>query len=320
MRPLLVAALAGACLSGAAPVRADAPATDTQAHQAYERGTQAYRRKDYATAAREYAAADALSPNPTALQAALDAAVQVDDPVLGAQLLDRARGSPRTNSLVSTMLVAEQKFAHRTGRIGVACAAQPCLATIDGAAVDPSRPVVVRVGSHTVMVDSAGAASTQTVTVPPDETVTVASAAPPAPTPAPASPSSSSPAPPPMTSTDSPLPPPPPVTDDAPGISRVWFLVGAGATVLVGGVTLASAIDVASQNGAFAVCRTASATASDDCGQRQSNGQSAQARTNVLLGVTAVLGLATVVLIPFVRWHGMTAGATVGGLAFDARF
>ncbi len=156
MRPLVVAALACACLLGAAPAAADPPSTDVQAHQAYERGTSAYRRKDYATAAREYAAADALSPNPVALQAAIDAAVQADDPVLGLQLLERAKGAPRTSALLSTMLVAEQKFAHRTGRIGITCPAQPCLATIDGAAIDPSQPTVVRVGAHSVMVESGG--------------------------------------------------------------------------------------------------------------------------------------------------------------------
>ena len=40
----------------------------------------------------------------------------------------------------------------------------------------------------------------------------------------------------------------------------------------------------------------------------------------MLVGVTAVLGVATVALIPFIRWHGMTAAVTAGGLAFDARF
>jgi hypothetical protein len=314
MRPLVVAALACACLLGTAPAAADPPSTDVQAHQAYERGTSAYRRKDYATAAREYAAADALSPNPVALQAAIDAAVQADDPVLGLQLLERAKGAPRTSALLSTMLVAEQKFAHRTGRVGITCPAQPCLATIDGAAIDPSRPTVVRVGAHSVMVESGGSTTTRSVTVPPDETVTVAAAAPSGPT-------SATPSPAPMPAVAPPLPPPPPVTSDASGLSPVWFLVGVGATVVAGGVTIGSAVDTASQSSGFNACRAAPPQLpTSECDARASSGQSAQARTNVLVGVTAVLGVATVALIPFIRWHGMTAAVTAGGLAFDARF
>jgi hypothetical protein len=310
MRPLVVAALACACLLGAAPAAADPPSTDVQAHQAYERGTSAYRRKDYPTAAREYAAADALSPNPVALQAAIDATVQADDPVLGLQLLERAKGAPRTSALLSTMLVAEQKFAHRTGRIAITCPAQPCLATVDGAAIDPSQPTVVRVGAHSVMVESAGSSTTRSVTVPPDETVAVAAEGASGPT-------SATPPPPPMPAVAPPLAPPPPVTSDASGLSPVWFLVGVGATVVAGGVTIGSAIDTASKNSSFNSCRNAPAPG---CRDLASSGQSAEARTNVLLGVTAVLGVATVALIPFIRWHGMTAAVTAGGLAFDARF
>jgi hypothetical protein len=322
MRPLVVAVLACACLLGAAPARADGPATDVQAHQAYERGTAAYRRKDYATAAREYAAADALSPNPVALQAAIDATIQGDDPVLGLQLVERARGAPRTSALLSTMLVAQQKFAHRTGRIGVACPAQPCLATIDGAAIDPSQPTVVRVGAHTVMVESGGSTITRTLTVPPDETVTLT---PSSSSPSPSSPPASSPtaapstAPSPSTS-PAPAPPPSPAPSpaDASDLSPVWFFATLGATAVAGGLTLASGIDTSNKSSAFSACRAPGAPS--DCGQLASDGQSAQTRTNVLLGVTAALGLTTVALVPFVRWHHITAAVTAGGLAFDARF
>ena len=328
MRPLVVAVLACACLVpvAAAPARADAPTTDVQAHQAYERGTAAYRRKDYATAAREYAAADALSPNPTALQAAIDATVQGDDPVLGLQLLERARGAPRTSALLSTMLVAEQKFAHRTGRIGIVCPAQPCLATIDGAAIDPSQPTLVRVGAHTVMLESGGSSTTRTLTVAPDETQTITAASPASPP----SSSSSPPAPPPAPSTPPPTPPAPapspaPPPADASGLSPVWLFATLGATVIAGGLTIASGIDTSNKSSAFtnAGCRAPGAPFAT-CNPLSSDGQSAQMRTNILIGVTAALGLASAVLVPFVRWHhttvSVTAAVTAGGLAFDARF
>lgn len=316
MRPLVVAALTCACahLLLAAPARAEGSLTDAQAHQAYERGTAAYRRRDYATAAREYAAADALSPSPVALQAAIDAAVQADDPVLGMQLVERARGAPPTRALVSTMSVAEQKFAHRTGRIGITCAARPCLATIDGAAIDPAQPAVVRVGSHTVLVDSGGSAATRTVTVPPDETVVVAP-------PTPAAPLGASTPTPTPTPTDSPAAAPglAPEPRDLSGLSPAWFIAAASATAVAGGLTLASGIDTESRSASFTACRSA-AMPLTSCGQLASNGQSAQTRTNVLIGVTAALGLTTALLVPFVRWHGITAAVAARGVSFDARF
>jgi hypothetical protein len=325
MRSHLLGGLACACaLLFGAVAQADPPSSDTPAHQAYERGTTAYRKKDYATAAREYAAADALSPNPVALQAAIDATVQADDPVLGEQLLDRARGEPRTSALLATMLVAEQKFAHRTGRIAVTCAAQPCLATVDGAAIDPSEPVVVRIGAHTVLIDAGGSATTRTVTVRPDEVVTATSTTPPgslgSPPAAPASTTAATSA-----SPAAPSPAPPSARyatqnqdrDSSSGLAPIWFLVGVGATVLTGGATVVSGIDTANQSSTFQPCRT---KAVSGCSQLASNGQFAQTRTNVLLGVTAAFGVTTLVLIPLTRWQGATVGITSGGIAFDARF
>ncbi len=222
------------------------------------------------------------------------------------------------------MLVAEQKFAHRTGRIGITCPAQPCLATIDGAAIDPSQPAVVRVGAHTVMVESGGATLTRTLTVPPDETVTFASSSPSAPS----SPQTSPPPPPspslapPTSSAPAPLPPLPPAPPpaDSSGLSPVWLLAALGTTAVAGGFTLASGVDTSNKNSAFSSCRTPSPAPGTDCGQLASDGQSAQTRTNVLLGVTAALAVASAVLVPFIRWHRITAAVTAGGLAFDARF
>ena len=109
---------------------------------------------DYATAARaSYAAADALAPNPVALQAAIDATVLGDDPVFGTTLLDRARGEPRTDALLTSMMTAERKFAHRVGRIRLRCPSAPCLAAIDGVAAVAGDPIVVRVGSHAVTLE-----------------------------------------------------------------------------------------------------------------------------------------------------------------------
>ena len=183
MRSLVVALVACASLAWSAPSQAQGAPMGADAHDAYARGTSAYRRGDYAAAAREYAAADALAPNPVALQAAIDATVMGDDPVFGTTLLDRARGEPRTDALLTTMLTAEKKFAHRVGRIRLQCPSAPCLAAIDGAAAVAGDPVVVRLGSHAVTLEAAGTLVQRVVTVAPDETIVVGpDPAPPVPT------------------------------------------------------------------------------------------------------------------------------------------
>ncbi|HEY8086208.1 MAG TPA: hypothetical protein VIF09_00135 [Polyangiaceae bacterium] len=303
---LLVALGIAAALAWSPGAHAE-PQSEVQAHAAYERGTAAFRRGDFATAAREYSAADALAPNPVALQAAIDATVQADDPILGEQLLDRARATARVDSLVASMLAAERKFAHRTGRIVLACPAPPCLAAIDGVATPPGVPAVVRVGSHTITLEASGGVTTRVVTVGPDETETIAPGAAPAPAPAPAPASAPAPAPAP-----SPAPSPP-----RPGLSPVFFWLASGATVVAGGLTLASGVDTANRHSTFeGTC----GTDAPGCSHLSADGKSAQLRTNVLLGVTAALGAATLVTAVLVRWHGASLSAGPASLAFDARF
>ncbi|HEY8039833.1 MAG TPA: hypothetical protein VIF15_08580 [Polyangiaceae bacterium] len=311
MRPLAVAVFACGCLASSAAAWADATTAEVQAHQAYARGTAAFRRGDYATAAREYSAADALAPSPVALQAAIDAAVQADDPVLGTELVERARGSARTDALVTSMMTAQHKFAHRTGRIRLVCAAPPCLAAIDGVATDVAEPAIVRVGAHSVTLEAAGAVTRRSVTVAPDETIVVES-------PAAGTATGSAPAPAPAP-TATPTPTGTPTPAPAHGLSPTWLFVGIGATAVAGGLTIASGVDTADRHSHFqSVCPGAV-----HCGDLASQGQSAQTRTNVLLGVTAALGVATLATAFLVRWHdGSSAGLSVapGRVAFDARF
>src|SRR5262245_50540509 len=63
----LVAAVATlACVAWVGIAAAEASPDEKRARDAYERGSAAYLRADYATAAKEFALADALAPNPTA--------------------------------------------------------------------------------------------------------------------------------------------------------------------------------------------------------------------------------------------------------------
>jgi len=285
------------CASLAAGARAAADGSslaEQEAHAAYDRGTAAYKRGDYQTAAREYAAADRMAPNIVALQAALDAAIQADDPVLGTQLVERASRLPEPpEALVAFMVTAKKKFANRTGRIKVACDARPCLGAIDGAAASPGEPTVVRVGSHEVTVEATGHATKRIVTVEPEATVVV--------TP----PAEAVVSPPPEQTVSVPPPAPPPGSAPPPssaGLSPVWFFTGLGLTAVAGGLTIASGIDTAKRHSDFqkAGCPT---SAAPGCSQLETDGEGAQSRTNVLLAVTAAFGVATALTAFVVRWR-----------------
>ncbi len=317
MRPIVVALVACASLAWTGASNGQTAPVGADAHAAYARGTTAFRRGDYASAAREYAAADALAPNPVALQAALDATVLADDPVFGTTLLDRARGEPRTDALLTTMLTAEKKFAHRVGRIRLQCPASPCLGAIDGAAAVTGEPIVVRVGSHAVTLEAAGTLVQRVVTVAPDDTILVAPDAAPPPVPASSSPALRFP-PAALTPTPAPSPTHAPVPAPSPahhaGLSPFFFYTALGATAVVGGFAIASGVDTADRHSAFEQHCTPS------CGTLSSQGQSAQLRTNVLLGVTAGLGVATLVTALLVRWHDASLSVGASRVAFDARF
>src|SRR5438105_8056926 len=128
-------ALVLALAASASTARAATP-EELRAREAYDRGTAAYDRGDYATAARELAAADALAPNPVALQAALDAALRADDPVVGMVLLERSTRFTPDGALAEMIRTARARFAHRTAFVHVACGSAPCVCSIDGATVD----------------------------------------------------------------------------------------------------------------------------------------------------------------------------------------
>ena len=301
-----IAAFAGViAFAGHAPIaRAEAPEAPTRARDAYERGTAAYARGDFAAAAREFAGADALLPNATALQAALDAALRADDPVIGMELLDRARRAPAVGELAALVKTARARFAGRTGRVRVTCGTASCLGAIDGVAVDVATAVYARVGPHTVTVQSDGKSEQRLVEVRADELVEV--------TPGPASPTVSLPAPSPSAPRAGESPPPPSPSRQR-VVAPVWFYTGIGLTAVLAGATIASGLDAASQHASFvrAGCDRA---AFARCDRASSDGASAQLRTNVLLGVSAGIGVVSAALgIFFVKWGG-DATVAVGAL------
>jgi len=279
-----------------------APPADTErAKEAYDRAVVAHKRGDYQRAAQELADADALAPNDVALAAALDAAIDADDPALGAELLDRARrAEPAGGHLAGSIAAARRKLDGRAGRIAVSCpGASTCRATLDGKPMPTKKPTWTRIGTHTVVVTLDGESQTKVVEIRPNQgeslivTRTSGSAA----TFASAPLADTPPAPPPRTfdatrgDAARPLPP--------------WvFWVGVAATgaAAVGSTALMLSADAA--HGEFEDAGCARAPESG-CVALREDGEAAQSRANVMIGVTAAFALATVVIgAAFTDWSG----------------
>jgi hypothetical protein len=309
----LRAALLAALLAAPTLARADDPEA---AHQAYDRGKAAFDARRWAEAAGEFARADALAPNPVALESALKAAVLADDPLLAMSLADRAESrSGAGEAVIGAAKKARARFADRTGKLLVRCAAaRRCTVNVDADPFPVEQRRWVKAGDHAVEISAEGKVSRYTVKV--EGAMTLewsepAGAAPEAPPPAPSvAPPAPSVAPPPPAPSVAPppapaaavLPPaaiaPPAATLAAPapqeGLSPAWFWAGLGLTAVAGGLTIASGVDTLSKHDAFM----------NGLNEAAESGKAAQTRTNLFLGVTGALGLSTAALGLFaVRWH-----------------
>jgi hypothetical protein len=283
----------------AGPARADADA-EARARDAYDRGTAAYKRGDYARAATEYAQADAIAPSAVALRAALDAATLADDPVLGTELVERAaqRESGTADKPLATVLAtARARFAHRAGRVVVRCP-DTCLATIDGAAAEASRPRIVSVGTHSIVIQRNAGSETRIVRVDGDQVVEVTPIATPTPitTSTPTTTATWTSTPPPVASTRRESP----HTRPLPG---GFFWAALGATAIAGGFTVWSGIDTANKHSQFTSDHCGAPMFVPGCGGLSNDGKFAQARTNVLIATTGILAATAVALgVFFVRF------------------
>jgi hypothetical protein len=112
-------------------------------------------------------------------------------------------------------------------------------------------------------------------------------------------------------STPSDVPPPAKKKGIGPGI----VYVGAGLTAVLAGISVWSGLDTRSKRSDFDANPT---------GKGYDDGMAAQQRTNILLGATAVVGVATILVGAFaVRWSSPAepqVSLAPGGASFSARF
>jgi hypothetical protein len=287
-RTLLTTTAAALVLLLAAPVRAQ-----ETARQVYERAAAAFDAGRYGDAARDFARADEMSPNPVALESAVRAATLADDAPTALDLCDRADGRPASPALTRTVQRAQERFAGRAGKLTVRCRpAETCVLRVDGAAAEAGAPRWRTAGDHAVEVEVAGERERFTVAV--AAGANVGWEPPPRPQATPALAATA-------TAPSSP-PAPPPQGADVPasasrGLSPAFFWIGAGATVVLGGVTAWSGVDTLDRHEQWD---------EGDDGAKDA-GKAAQLRTNVLIGVTGALALGTAAIgIWAVDWGGST--------------
>jgi len=261
-----------------------------EARSAYERGAAAFDRHEYASAVVDLARADELVPNPVALSTAIRAAVLADNALLAMQLAERAESREKDEKLSQAIGQAHQKYASRTGRVRLSCPGA-CRGMLDDLTLTPGANQWVMAGEHELVLRANGKIERRSVQVAPGSQIEVSPTLP-APNP----------------NEQNTAPAANAELDSSKGLSPVWFWIGAAATAVAGGLTIASAVDFKNKHDAFEEHRT-------DAGA--SDGKAAQTRTNVLLGVTGVAAITTAALGLFaIRWSNSSGPRA--GLLIDA--
>lgn len=255
--------LAAALFSPTSAVAADAEA---RAAALYDKGVAAQNRGDYRTAAQLFAKADEVLPEPSALEAAIKAALLADDAILGMSLVERSARAPVKGTLARAVNEAQTHFADRVAQLRVDC--DGCDVRMDGSPISLGVSQWVTVGKHRLLAYRDGRVERQSVLVSAGDHTVIA-----------------------LDPTEIDTGPkealvPPPGQDSATsegsdGVAPVWLGVGVGLTIIALGATIGSGIDTLKQHDTFLA---------DPTDARAEEGQSAEARTYVLMGLT--LGLA----------------------------
>lgn len=285
-----VACAAGlALLSATAAARAEGvePTPDrVQAAAAeYDAGRRAYMAGSYEEAAAHFENAFHDAPRPEALRNAIRSRVRAGQSSRAATLaLVAARRYPADEETASLTKETLEESAARLGKVMVRCA-PACAATLDDRAVSDGESQEVAFfsdpGDHEVVVVwSGGRRRVVPLRIAAGEAREFSLDAPPLP------------------------PPPASKADPAPKpLPPIVFLLGAGLTVAAGLATTASYVAAKNDPGEDAVRRDCVGLG-ESCPTYQ-RGLDGQLRTNILLGSTAVLGVATAVIgILFTRWTG----------------
>lgn len=264
--------------------RAQRPEDVAAAAAAFREGQTAQLAGDYARAAEAFELADDSSPSAAALRSAIRnrqaAGHAARAATLAAEAITRYPDDTETRTLADAVLT---ELRPGLGELHLHCAVA-CSVSIDGRSVNEhpgeSFDLFVDAGSHHVVASWAGrepvardfdaaAGATQTLELEAPELV--------------------------ATTEPDPDPVPPPAPASSGGVSPILFGVGAGLTAVAGGVLIWSGVDVLSARDAYVATPT-------EAGYR--DGLDRETRTNVLIGITGGLAIATVIIAIVTDWDG----------------
>jgi hypothetical protein len=288
------------------------PAQVRAAAEAFDKGREAYKAEEYVEAAEQFEKADGSAPSSAALELAIRARDKAGELDRAATLLALAlKRHPDDDNLLKLVPDIQKRAAEKLFELSASCD-QPCDLTVGGkimhGAPSTQRTLFVQPGAVTVragwsdnrsdskQIQAEAAGKGEVSFVAPATAAGQDMAKEPT---EPVAPDAST--------------APDPTKDQGPekkssGLPPALFFVGAGLTVVAGGITIWSGIDTVNNPGADAVKRDC-AGKGEDCPAYQ-DGLSKQRRTNVLIGVTAGLGVATVLVgALFTDWSGGKSSA-----------
>ena len=287
----------------AEPAGEASPAQVHAAADAFDRGREAYKSGDMVSAAESFEQADTQAGSPIALEYAIrarDKAGQLDRAAtLSALARRRYPGETALEKVANDVLSRARGELYE---LSIECS-EPCELVIDGKLMhgksDFDRILFLSDGQHSLRAGFSGARSaSKSVAATSGGRAAMHFEAPPESASAETAEDDEAGA----TTTEIPEQPPTeaaPVAADAPRESSGWspavFWVGTGLTVALGAVTLWSGLDTVKNPGEDKV-QEACQNAQPDCDTLYEDGRKRQSRTNVLLGVTGAVGLATLLV------------------------
>lgn len=312
---------------GPAPAPAPGPAAATSgtpgadriqfAAREHDLGYRAYLEKQYDEAASHFENAFFAAPNPAELRSAIRARRDAGELARAATLA--AIGQRRFPGDPATGKVAADVIAQAKGQVyevQISSSAEYSVA-IDEKIVSAERAkdsrLFVSPGTHQLLVswsddrntrisiDAREGGSQSLQLEPPATQAPIAPVVPPPVTPPP---TPAVVAPPPS------VPPPPPSKPFGPAV----FITGAALTAVGAGLIVWSGVEAENNPGTDAVRQACIAGWSGNCPSVYSRGASAEARTNIIIGLTAGVGAATAVVgLFFTQWSSPATASTGGG-------
>ncbi len=261
--------------ASAQPAAASAP--DKEARQRakarFKDGETLFQKHDYEGAARAFEDAQALAPHPSVLLNAINAHVMAGHTAraatLSAQLVADSRADEKSREEARGRLA---ELRAKVGRLDLRGAQVQSL-SVDGTRAEPGE-MFVEPGDHRIEAEVSGRKVERRVTVVAGSSEQILLD-----TPASATTTTTT-----ATTTATVAPPPP--TSGGKGLSPTVTYVGIGLTAILGGITVWSGLDTLSAKRDFDDKPVKTQADKDD-------GLAKQTRTNVLIGATAVLGVAT---------------------------